>query len=106
MSGCYCVSFTRMDLDMENTSTSYLQQLLGSFPSMDTNGDKKQDGGESSDGEYQIYEQDDDENYLDDDDDWPNLQCTMWICLALFPLIYLHSLKLHHFDLYAFGLWC
>lgn len=62
-----------MDLDMENTSTSYLQQLLGSFPSMDTNGDKKQDGGESSDGEYQIYEQDDDENYLDDDDDWPNL---------------------------------
>jgi general transcription factor 3C polypeptide 5 (transcription factor C subunit 1) len=54
---------------MENTSTSYLQQLLGSFPSMDTNGDKKQDGGESSDGEYQIYEQDDDENYLDDDDD-------------------------------------
>ncbi|KAJ6865719.1 hypothetical protein NC652_037284 [Populus alba x Populus x berolinensis] len=54
---------------MENTSTSYLQQLLGSFPSMDTNGDKKQDGGESSDGEYQIYEQDDDENYLDDDDE-------------------------------------
>ncbi|KAJ6734087.1 GENERAL TRANSCRIPTION FACTOR IIIC POLYPEPTIDE 5 [Salix purpurea] len=53
---------------MENTSTSYLQQLLGSFPSMDTNGDKKQDGGESSDGEYQILEQDDDENYLDDDD--------------------------------------
>lgn len=53
---------------MENTSTSYLQQLLNSFPSMDASVDKKQDG-ESSDGEYQIYEQDNDENDLVNNDD-------------------------------------
>jgi general transcription factor 3C polypeptide 5 (transcription factor C subunit 1) len=53
---------------MENTSTSYLQQLLNSFPSMDASVDRKQDG-ESSDGEYQIYKQDNDENDLDNDYD-------------------------------------
>lgn len=63
-----CPIYTHLHLDMENTSTSYLQQLLNSFPSMDSSVDRKQDG-ESSDGEYQIYKQDNDENDLDNDYD-------------------------------------
>ncbi|KAJ6420407.1 hypothetical protein OIU84_027864 [Salix udensis] len=57
-----------MDSTWRTPPQAICNNCLGSFPSMDTNGDKKQDGGESSDGEYQILEQDDDENYLDDDD--------------------------------------
>lgn len=68
---CYVLNVHRRKkiCTMENTSTSYLQQLLNSFPSMDASVDKKQDG-ESSDGEYQIYEQDNDENDLVNNDDW------------------------------------
>ncbi|XP_065860853.1 uncharacterized protein [Euphorbia lathyris] len=53
---------------MENNSRSYLQDLFDSFPSPDAGDGKKQDV-DSSDGEYHIYEQDDDEDYPDDDDD-------------------------------------
>ncbi|WCJ21818.1 Transcription factor IIIC subunit 5 [Euphorbia peplus] len=51
---------------MENNSRSYLQDLFDGFPSPDGEGDGKT---QDSDGEYQIYEQDDDEDYPDDNDD-------------------------------------
>ncbi|KAJ9173931.1 hypothetical protein P3X46_017015 [Hevea brasiliensis] len=51
---------------MGNNSRSYLQELFDSFQPVDASGDKIQDA-DSSDGEYQIYEQDDDDD--DDDDD-------------------------------------
>ncbi|KAJ8755508.1 hypothetical protein K2173_019306 [Erythroxylum novogranatense] len=51
---------------METNSRSYLQELFDSFPSAD--GDKIQDA-DSSDKEYQIYEQDDDGNDSDYDDE-------------------------------------
>ncbi|XP_050237708.1 uncharacterized protein LOC126687258 [Mercurialis annua] len=52
----------------ENNSKSYLQQLFDTFPSAADTGSGKIQNGESSDEEYQIFEQDDDEDYLDEDD--------------------------------------
>ncbi|OVA17015.1 Transcription factor IIIC [Macleaya cordata] len=52
----------------ENISKNYLQELFGSFPSSGVVNNKVQDG-EISDGEYQIFEEDsdDNDNYSDDD---------------------------------------
>ncbi|KAJ4839142.1 hypothetical protein Tsubulata_008306 [Turnera subulata] len=55
-------------VNIENNSRNRLQELFGSFASMDPGGDKLQDD-DSSDGEYEIYEQDIDETYPDDEDD-------------------------------------
>ncbi|KAF5742792.1 Transcription factor IIIC subunit 5 putative isoform 2 [Tripterygium wilfordii] len=55
-------------LDMENNSRSYLQELFDSFPSIIGGVDKMQDA-ETSDGEYQIYEQDSDDNDSGNDDE-------------------------------------
>ncbi|MBA0583767.1 hypothetical protein Gorai_014611 [Gossypium raimondii] len=59
----YCI-----DLDMENNSRTYLQELFGSFPSTGSGTDAIQ-AADTSDGEYEIYEQFGDDNYSDDDDD-------------------------------------
>ncbi|KAK8283903.1 hypothetical protein V6Z12_D08G124500 [Gossypium hirsutum] len=55
-------------LDMENNSRTYLQELFGSFPSTGSGTDAIQ-AADTSDGEYEIYEQFGDDNYSDDDDD-------------------------------------
>ncbi|XVF10125.1 hypothetical protein REPUB_Repub07fG0156000 [Reevesia pubescens] len=55
-------------IDMENNSRTYLQELFGSFPSTVHGADAIQ-AADTSDGEYQIYEQFSDDNYSDDDDD-------------------------------------
>ncbi|KAG4187426.1 hypothetical protein ERO13_A08G102525v2 [Gossypium hirsutum] len=55
-------------LDMENNSRTYLQELFGSFPSTGSGTDAIQ-AADTSDGEYEIYEQFGDNNYSDDDDD-------------------------------------
>ncbi|XP_038888323.1 transcription factor tau subunit sfc1-like [Benincasa hispida] len=52
-------------LNMENVSRTHLQELFGSFPSLDEDG-LKMDDGDGSEEEYQIYEQDTD---MDSDDD-------------------------------------
>ncbi|GLT92811.1 hypothetical protein SLE2022_106270 [Rubroshorea leprosula] len=54
-------------LDIEINSRTYLQELFGSFPSSAAAINKIQDA-ETSDGEYQIYEQYSDGNFSDDDD--------------------------------------
>ena len=46
----------------------YLQELFGSFPSSGLCGDRSQDA-DISDGEYQIYEQNNDDSCFDDDDE-------------------------------------
>ncbi|GKV06168.1 hypothetical protein SLEP1_g18088 [Rubroshorea leprosula] len=56
-----------LDLDIEINSRTYLQELFGSFPSSAAAINKIQDA-ETSDGEYQIYEQYSDGNFSDDDD--------------------------------------
>ncbi|XP_038710557.1 general transcription factor 3C polypeptide 5-like isoform X2 [Tripterygium wilfordii] len=56
------------DSYMENNSRSYLQELFDSFPSIIGGVDKMQDA-ETSDGEYQIYEQDSDDNDSGNDDE-------------------------------------
>ncbi|KAJ7969115.1 General transcription factor 3C polypeptide 5-like [Quillaja saponaria] len=54
--------------NMGNISRTHLQELFGSFPSTDVDGDKVQDL-DASDEEFHIYEQDsDDGNYSDDND--------------------------------------
>ncbi|XVF53338.1 hypothetical protein PTKIN_Ptkin05aG0091600 [Pterospermum kingtungense] len=55
-------------IDMENNSRTYLQELFGSFPSTAPDADAIQTA-DTSDGEYQIYEQFSDNDYSDDDDD-------------------------------------
>ncbi|TYH58043.1 hypothetical protein ES332_D08G129000v1 [Gossypium tomentosum] len=55
-------------LDMKNNSRTYLQELFGSFPSTGSGTDAIQ-AADTSDGEYEIYEQFGDDNYSDDDDD-------------------------------------
>ncbi|KAG6588837.1 General transcription factor 3C polypeptide 5, partial [Cucurbita argyrosperma subsp. sororia] len=52
-------------LNMDDVSRTHLQELFGSFPSMDED-DQKLDDGDGSEEEYQIYEQDSD---IDSDDD-------------------------------------
>ncbi|KAL5544199.1 hypothetical protein UlMin_007983, partial [Ulmus minor] len=52
-------------LNMESISRTHLQELFGSFPSIEGGTDKPQDAG-TSDEEYQIFEQDSDENFSDD----------------------------------------
>ncbi|XP_031383481.1 general transcription factor 3C polypeptide 5-like isoform X2 [Punica granatum] len=54
--------------DMENISRTYLQDLFGSFPSAEGRADEVQNE-DGSDGEYQIYEQDSEDNYSDDYED-------------------------------------
>ncbi|CAI0572499.1 unnamed protein product [Linum tenue] len=49
-----------------SNSRNYLQDLFDSFPATEVEGGKIHDDADSSDGEYQILEQDDD-NYSDDD---------------------------------------
>ncbi|XP_052173802.1 uncharacterized protein LOC127789077 [Diospyros lotus] len=51
-----------------NMSKMYLQELFGSFPSSGLCGDRSQDA-DNSDGEYQIYEQDNDDSCFDDDNE-------------------------------------
>ncbi|OMO93552.1 Transcription factor IIIC, subunit 5 [Corchorus olitorius] len=58
----------QLDLDMENNSRTYLQELFGSFPSAAVGADAIQDA-DASDGEYQIYEHFSDNNYSDYDED-------------------------------------
>ncbi|KAK6928942.1 Transcription factor IIIC subunit 5, HTH domain [Dillenia turbinata] len=53
--------------DGNNISKNYLQELFGSFPFSEANELGGQDYG-VEDEEYEIYEQDSDENYLEDDD--------------------------------------
>lgn len=50
---------------MEDISRTHLQELFGSFPSLDEEG-QKMDDADASEEEYQIYEQDSD---IDSDDD-------------------------------------
>ncbi|XP_021626776.1 general transcription factor 3C polypeptide 5 isoform X4 [Manihot esculenta] len=57
-----------LGIDLEDNSRSYLQELFDSFQPVDGSGDQLQDA-DTSDGEYQIYEQDDDCGNPDDDDD-------------------------------------
>ncbi|KAE8721640.1 Transcription factor IIIC, subunit 5, putative isoform 2 [Hibiscus syriacus] len=57
------------DLDMENNSRTYLQELFGSFPSTVSGAADAIQAADGSDGEYQIYEQFSDNNYSDDDDE-------------------------------------
>ncbi|XP_050376747.1 uncharacterized protein LOC126791048 isoform X1 [Argentina anserina] len=52
-------------LNMENISRAHLQELFGSFPSPEAGGDIIQDAF-TSDEEYQIYEQDSDDNFSDE----------------------------------------
>lgn len=56
------------DLSMEDISRTHLQELFGSFPSLDEDGEKMMDDGDGSDEEYQIYEQDTDMDSDDDDE--------------------------------------
>ncbi|KAF7801350.1 general transcription factor 3C polypeptide 5-like isoform X1 [Senna tora] len=51
-------------MNMDNISRTHLQELFGSFPSSEYDGDKAQEN--ASDEEYQIYEQDSDDNYSDE----------------------------------------
>ncbi|CAI0544351.1 unnamed protein product [Linum tenue] len=53
-------------LDAGSNSRNYLQELFDSFPSTEAGDGKIHDDADSSDGDYQILEQDDD-NYSDDD---------------------------------------
>lgn len=62
-----------LDIDHENISKDYLQELFGSFPFGAGGGDAGGGGGEMQDddpydGEYQIYEQLSDGHYSDDED--------------------------------------
>ncbi|ONH95300.1 hypothetical protein PRUPE_7G062100 [Prunus persica] len=54
-------------LNMENISRTHLQELFGSFPSPEAGGDRIQ-AAYTSDEEYQIYEQDSDDNFSDEND--------------------------------------
>ncbi|KAL3533545.1 hypothetical protein ACH5RR_007066 [Cinchona calisaya] len=54
-------------IDHENMSTNYLQELFGSFPFNAAGGNEMPDAN-TSDGEYEIYEQYSDGNYSDDDE--------------------------------------
>ncbi|PQM42286.1 general transcription factor 3C polypeptide 5-like [Prunus yedoensis var. nudiflora] len=54
-------------LNMENISRTHLQELFGSFPSPEAGGDRIQ-AAYTSDEEYQIYEQDSDDNFPDEND--------------------------------------
>lgn len=56
-----------LDLNTENISRDYLQGLFGSFSFTKAGGGEVQDP-DTSDGEYQIYEQDSLGDYSDDDD--------------------------------------
>lgn len=49
---------------MENISRAHLQELFGSFPSNEIDGDKAQENG--SDQEYHIYEEDSEENHSEE----------------------------------------
>ncbi|XP_011655959.1 general transcription factor 3C polypeptide 5 isoform X1 [Cucumis sativus] len=55
-------------LGMEDVSRTHLQELFGSFPSLDEDGEKMMDDGDGSDEEYQIYEQDTDMDSDEDDE--------------------------------------
>ncbi|KAJ4715492.1 general transcription factor 3C polypeptide 5-like [Melia azedarach] len=55
-------------LDLESNSRTYLQELFGSFPSTNVNGDKVQHD-DISEEEYEIYEQDSDDSYSGGDND-------------------------------------
>lgn len=57
-----------LDLDLESNSRTYLQELFGSFPSTNVNGDKVQHD-DISEEEYEIYEQDSDDSYSGGDND-------------------------------------
>ena len=50
---------------MESISRTHLQELFGSFPS--TVGGNKVQNADTSDEEYQIFEQDSDGNFSDED---------------------------------------
>lgn len=50
---------------MESVSRTHLQELFGSFPSTEAGGDKIQNA-DTSDEEYQIFEQDSDGNFSDE----------------------------------------
>ncbi|CAL8169704.1 unnamed protein product [Prunus armeniaca] len=54
-------------LNMENISRTHLQELFGSFPSPEAGGDRIQ-AAYTSDEEYQIYEQDSDDNFSEEND--------------------------------------
>ncbi|XP_024024632.1 general transcription factor 3C polypeptide 5 isoform X2 [Morus notabilis] len=54
-------------LNMESVSRTHLQELFGSFPSTEAGGDKIQNA-DTSDEEYQIFEQDSDGNFSDEHD--------------------------------------
>ncbi|KAJ9550196.1 hypothetical protein OSB04_014241 [Centaurea solstitialis] len=56
---------TRYDANQDNISKNYLQELFGSFPY--NGGSSEFQDAENSDGEYQIYDQNSDQNYSDDD---------------------------------------
>lgn len=69
LSEIFCIVLYYLGIDLEDNSRSYLQELFDSFQPVDGSGDQLQDA-DTSDGEYQIYEQDDDCGNPDDDDDW------------------------------------
>lgn len=59
------ISYIFLDLNLENISRTHLQELFGSFPSPEAGGDRIQDA-YTSDEEYQIYEQDSDGHFSDE----------------------------------------
>lgn len=54
------------DLNVESISRTHLQELFGSFPSAEAGGDQTLEAG-ISDEEYQIFEQDSDGNFSNED---------------------------------------
>lgn len=61
------ISDTSLDIEHENISKDYLQELFGSFPFGSAGGGETQDS-DPYDGGYQIYEQYSDGNFSDDED--------------------------------------
>lgn len=55
------------DIDHENMSRNYLQELFGGFP-FNAAGNNEMPDANTSDGEYEIYEHYSDGNYSDDDE--------------------------------------
>lgn len=56
-----------LDLNVESISRTHLQELLDIFPSIEAGGDRTQEA-DTSDEEYQIYEQHSDGNFSNKDD--------------------------------------
>ncbi|KAL6534758.1 hypothetical protein OROGR_013433 [Orobanche gracilis] len=67
ITGPICKPVFGQDIDHENISKDYLQNLFGSFPFGSTGGGEMQDN-DPHDGGYEIYEQYSDGNYSDDED--------------------------------------